>query len=106
MSYTSQKSDFTPLFPEKMLGTALSFGTSPHPRSPQFGVTPRIIWSNSTPLTPSPDAPLRLVQLAEPIPKAEGNGETGQELSGGDNSNPATSQCAGRTGVQPLLSLG
>lgn len=36
----------------KVLGTALSFSTSPHPLSPQFGVTPGIIWSNSSPLTP------------------------------------------------------
>lgn len=86
-----------------MLGTALSFSTSPHPLSPQFGVTPGITWSNSTPLTPSPNAPLRLVQLAEPIPKAEGSRETGQELSGGGNPNPAHPSVLAGLGCSPSV---
>lgn len=86
-----------------MLGTALSFSTSPHPLSPQFGVTPGITWSNSTPLTPSPNAPLRLVQLAEPIPKAEGSRETGQELSEGGNPNPAHPSVLAGLGCSPSV---
>lgn len=70
LPYTSQKSNFTPLFPEE--GARDSSELQPSPTLPT-------VWSHLGdnleqfhPLTPSPDAPLRLIQLAEPIPEAAG----------------------------------
>lgn len=103
LSYMSLKSDFTPLFPEEDAQHSSELQHQPSPLLPTVWRYPRDNLEQFHPLTPSPSAPLGLVQRAEPTPKAESSRGTGHKAVWGRQPQPSPSQCPGGTGVQPML---